>query len=391
MLSLPFLKKKKEHFLVIEILPDFRRISLVDADFDKKEMLLMKVRTLQKEGMDAIRKGLKGFGKLGDHKIVIALDSLLATTVYSAVSLVRDNPKDSIDDVDLDNLVSQAVWKFFDRQRSKVAAKLDINDFDLLLTDVRIGNIRLDGHRVINPIGFKARAVEIQLGQTFASRAIVDQLRAVLPMENVVFIGEAGASWARVIGNAEKDRTFVLANIYDSHTALFYADGFRLAHYASYDWGSRRLTALLADTLQVSTPVAERIMEEYLQANASPVFLKKIETFLLEELGVLAEKLDGAMQRMQAKLAYLHSFSAMPPVVFEGAFRSKFQSPPRLLPVTHEFFGEKYHFQLRYKKEAYRDAAFPVCAAVVETTFLPHYAKMSHMAKKRVRWLSPTQ
>jgi hypothetical protein len=51
------------------------------------------------------------------RKIIISLDSDLCSSIYSSIVLVRDNAKDPIDEVDLDNLVSQAVWKFFDRHR----------------------------------------------------------------------------------------------------------------------------------------------------------------------------------------------------------------------------------------------------------------------------------
>ena len=178
------LLNKKEDFLVIEFLPGrLTRFSLVRGDPAGKALTLVKTVAGENsaDNFDFFKKSLKRFGNLNKYKIIVSLDSELASTVYSSISLVRNNAKDPIDEADMDNLVSQAVWKFFDRHRARVAQKLGVNDFDVLLTDVRIDGIKLDGHRVINPLGFKARSIEIQLGQTFTTRPLINELRPVLP------------------------------------------------------------------------------------------------------------------------------------------------------------------------------------------------------------------
>src|SRR3989338_8793274 len=164
---------KRESFLVIEVLPDFTRISLLFGDLERKELEFIRSKTSAGRDYESLRRALKSFGKLSRQKIILSLDSDLAATIYSSVALVRENPRDPIDENDLDNLISQAVWKFFDRQRAKVAAKIGVNDFDVLLADVRIGSIKLDDHRVVNPIGFRARTIEVQLSQTFTARALI--------------------------------------------------------------------------------------------------------------------------------------------------------------------------------------------------------------------------
>lgn len=387
---LPFLDRKKENFLVIEILPGKKRIALIEADFENKAMHLAKLAEAESQTIGDLRKLLKKFGNPAKQKILVLLDSKLATTIYSAVSLVRDNPKDAIDDADLDNLISQAVWKFFDRQRAKVAAKMNVNDFDLLLTDVRIGNIKLDGHRVINPIGFKARTAEIQLGQTFTTRQIINELKEILPMASVQFISEAGVVWSHVINHAQEEKKFVFANIFSGETQMFFSDGFRISHGASKEWGEKNLVACVGDRLQIKPEVSRAIIAKYNQGDASPAVIKKIENFLLEELESLAAGLNPVISDLGARDVYLNFFFDAPPAVFSGSFKNKFGRSLNIAGVIHDLISDNYHFQLKYRKEAYKKTAFPLFASVIETTFLPHYEKMSQMAKKRLRWLSPS-
>lgn len=372
----------------MEMLPDFRRLSLVGADFENKEIHLVKVKTIP-DTPPAFKKALKSFGKLDQHRIIVSLDSRRATTVYSSVSVIRESAKDAIDDADLDNVISQAVWKFFDRQRTKAAAKMEINDFDLLLSDVRVGTIKLDGHRVINPLGFKARTVDIQLGQTFTSRAVMNELREALPIDNIHFIGEAGASWARVLQEADPKNNFVLATIFDNELSIFASDGARLSHHRSHAWGRRNLLAVLTDALAVSPAVAEKLSAITVRGEASLALLKKLEVIMLEGSEDVAGHISTALTQTGVNAAYLHAFFPLPPAFLSSSFRNKLGGTVKLAAVLEDMVSERYHFQVKYKKEAYRTNSFPVLASIIETTFLPHYAKISHMAKKRVRWLSP--
>ena len=152
---------KKDSFLVVEILPHNEiRTNLVKLDSENRDIILetsfnfYPEKNVDHPNFSAFKKNLRKFGKLANYKIAVGIDSQYASTVYSSVSLVRNNAKDLIDESDLDNLISQAVWKFFDRHRLRVAQKLGVNDVDVLLTDVRIEKVLLYRPLLFNPILF---------------------------------------------------------------------------------------------------------------------------------------------------------------------------------------------------------------------------------------------
>lgn len=412
---------QKESFLVVEILgKHFNRIALVKADQNKKEFILSKLVNIQggNERLDGspaslefLKKPLKRFGNLDKYKIIISLDSDFSSTIYSSISLVRDNAKDPIDDAELDNLVSQAVWRFFDRHRGKVAQKLKVNDFDIILTDVRVEGIKLDGHRVINPSGFKARSLEINLCQTFTTRSIINELKAILPLHNIQFISEAGAAWSHAIARSSRKPQFLLANIFSDKTLTFLADDNHLIYHDSFNWGEENLNKAVSEEFGVEPVVARDIISLYRNNQTSETFARKLDRILMKELHLLANFLNVSLSQSDIRLVYLHPFFDLPDLAFSAGFRNKFDCSAKIERISHGFISEKYNFNLKFNKKfdyvskrsfspfsswiarspygVDPKIAFSIFSAIFEAIFAPHHYLISQMAKKRVRWLSP--
>src|SRR3989344_1783565 len=100
------------------------------CDFKNRKLRLSRSALLtEKENLESVLRRFHA----ADHKVVVSLDSELCDATHSSVALVRQNAHAPIDDADLDNLVSQAIWKFFDRERKGAAAKLNATDIDVVL------------------------------------------------------------------------------------------------------------------------------------------------------------------------------------------------------------------------------------------------------------------
>jgi len=375
---------KRERFLIVELLSHGVRVSSVKADLEKEKLLLGKIVETDRA---KLKKVISKFGNLSKLKIIIGLHPRFATTIYSGISLLRDNPRDPIDDADLDNLLSQAVWKFFDRHRAKAATKMEVGEIDVLLADVRIGQIRLDGHRVVNPIGFKARTIEVQLSQTFTTRAIVNELKAALPLSDAAFISESGTAWLHVISQLHKDEEVLLANVFAQETDLFSKRDGRLAFQDQLLWGSHNLVKALAAALAVSPGIAQDILQLCAIGEVSPAVAKKLEGVLIEELQTLINGLETALAKGQ-RIIYINSFFDLPPLVFSNTMKHKFSTVVRLFPANPEFVSVNYRFGLEYKELPAAYNLFSIAALILESNLLPN-DKMSQIARKRVRWLSP--
>ena len=390
---------KKDSFLVVEILPHNEiRTNLVKLDSENRDIILetsfnfYPEKNVDHPNFSAFKKNLRKFGKLANYKIAVGIDSQYASTVYSSVSLVRNNAKDLIDESDLDNLISQAVWKFFDRHRLRVAQKLGVNDFDVLLTDVRIENVRLDGHRVLNPVGFKARTIEIQLCETFTSRTLINELKTFLPASSIRLISESGSAWAHFLAAGNQGSKFALANISFDQTAMFLAEEFRVGHHDGFSWGEKNLLNALVENLALDLETAKAVLAVYMQKEISEFFAKKFEKILMGELDSLAKSLNSSIGKSDIRLVYLHSSFNLPDIVFSQSFKNRIDFSVRLEPLTHSFISDNHNFHLKFNKRADPKAAFGIFVLVLEAIAEPHYEamkQMSQIAKRRVRWLTP--
>ena len=101
---------------------------------------------------------------------ILDLDSRSAATIFSFIKIPRDNPREELGMVELENCLSQAIWKMFDGIRERISERLNVDGADLLLTDARVIGIKVDGHQIINPSGFTGKELEILLSVTMVRR-----------------------------------------------------------------------------------------------------------------------------------------------------------------------------------------------------------------------------
>ena len=392
--ALPFFGKS-ERFLVVEILDYFLRVSSLKVDFDNKKIHLVKTLSVKNSFDDyygtfeKLSKLLKQFGNPSSYSLILNLDSSIATTIHSAVSLIRNHPKEPIDEADLDNLISQAIWKMFERFRAKVALKMAASDLDILLTDIQIKHVKLDGHKVINPIGFQAKTVEIGLAQTFVTRELINHLKPLLPKAKIVLINEAGTVWANVVSQNGEASNFLFVNLFPHETTVFLGFGSSLLYLKTLDWGEKDLIKSIAENLAVSQNVANEILDRFVLNDVSEVFGKRISKILNNEFQALTKSLEPQLKKHDVRIVYCLPFFTLPEMFFLSGFKSRFHRTVKITEVTTDFLRKKFNFGVKFKRPFNEKSLFPILAGLFQFYFLPADDKIRKMAKRRIRWLAP--
>lgn len=380
---LSLLTDKDDRFLVVEIFENDNRASYIKANFASKEL-----RVLKTASASSLKKLLNNFRRLKKYKIILGLDSHIASTIYSSAVIVRDNYKELINEPELDNLISQAIWKFFDRQRGKVAAKMGVSDLDILLADVKIRGVKLDGHKVVNPAGFKAKTVEIQFSQTFLRRDFSNSLKDLLPLNQVVLMSENGTAYSNVVAKSGPENDFLLANIFNAKTSLFLTEGSQNNYWDRFSWGEDDINRSLSDDLAIDPVVARQIITKYAANDFSPTFRRRLEVLLMKEFHTLARGLNSAMKRLDAKVVYVHPFFELPNL-FGGSFKNNFDRPVAVKLLTADLISENFGFDIKFKNDKDKKQIFGLLAMLMEWYLAPREDNMSKLANRRVRWLSP--
>jgi hypothetical protein len=386
--------KKTDRFLVIEILSHFLRVSYIQADLNRRRIYLAKTFSSENsldnpnETFLQLKKLLKKFEKLSNYQIILNLDSSLAATIYSTVSLIRNHQKEFIDEADLDNLISQAISKVLDRYRAKAAAKLKVADLDIILSDVKVKRIKIDGHKVVNPLGFPAKLVEIGIVQTFTNRNFIINLKSLLPKEKVVLISEAGASWASVLENSAEPK-FLLINLFPRKSSIYFSSPNSFFYLDTFNWGEKNLVIALANNLIVNTDTAKKILNRYILSNCSDFFSRKIGKFLSEEFKVLIGEVEDRAKKNKVQTVYFLPFFALPSIAhFRSRLKILILSQVEGNEATDDLFGNKFGFEIKLNEQIKKKSIFPILAGWFQFYFLRGDDKIEKAAKRRIKWLN---
>jgi len=296
-------------------------------------------------------------------KNILDLDSKSAVTIFSSVTIKRDNPREELGMIDLENSISQAIWKLFDGSRREAAERLQIGEVDLLLTDARVMGMKIDGHQVINPHGFKGKELDVILAITMVKRnQFVDETNPI----------EGGSARAYLLSREKKLSDALYIEIGDDWTTLFSVKPKHISYMSDFNWGISRVIELMRKKLEISESVAREFYSRLTLGDTSPHILKQLEKVFYDAFSEFVDGLaEGIKEFSKSKTkfppVYLKSFSPLPDSVFRKRF-SLDGKQVRLLPT-----GEGIEVQVFADDE-------------LHTT----YQELNDLARRRIKWLMPT-
>ncbi|MCL4392154.1 hypothetical protein M1413_02360 [Patescibacteria group bacterium] len=246
------MRGKGERYLVIEEVKGGFRATVAKTTPPEKEIRIVKTFEVKE-----IAKLKKLFYFTFD-KIVLALDRETAATVQDSCAVQTSSRTEIITEAELENLVFKGLWEFLNKYRSWASKKLNVSDVSLILNDVQVRGVKLDGHKLFNPVGFKGGSIEFTLKGTFITRQLMSDL-AGLGRTGKLSIIERNAALASFL---EGDRD-VLVSIGEERTATFLKDGERQISGEEIAWGVRKLKEKVSEEFSVDYETAGKLIGIY--------------------------------------------------------------------------------------------------------------------------------
>ena len=294
---------------------------------------------------------------------IVDLDHKSAVTIFSSIEITRDNPNDELGVVDLENYISQAIWKLFDTLRAEAAERLGINEVDLLLTDARIMGIKIDGHKVIDPRGFTGSSIEVFLAITMVRR---DKF-----VEDSYML-EGGSVRAYLLSKTSKSDNAVYLEIGENGTVMYLISPSKISYVSDFDWGSNVVIKAIQESLGILPESAGEVYFRYADGNLSSHVSRKLDKIFYESFGDFvngtAMGIKNFSRSKTSKLLpiYVKSFIPIPESVHSKRF-SLDKRRVRLIPANNhgglrEFVGDEAH---------------------------EIYQELNHLAQRRIKWLIP--
>lgn len=387
-------KKRPEAVFVLQIGGAGMRGTLFEVGVESKKVRVVKTIAQPTTLEDGARLAadiagfIKKFRNAARARVLLSFDSRLASTVHGVVLLVRANAKEGIDETDLDNLLAHGAWKMYDRERGRAAERLRIHDFQVLLADVHLKRIKVDGHRVANPLGFPARMIELQLTQTFLAKSFSDFVRKLIPVERITAVEETMPLLGGLLAQSGEAEDFLLGEVQADRTHIFLIKGNAITYMDTFAWGEQQFLKGFMELWSVDETMVNSILSVCREHRASERFLKKMDEHLAGELQIMANGFSSHIAKADSGVVYLHSWFTLPELVWSSRFGARVSQRVKLRPVSLEGVRQRIGFSLDYKKGVQSADTAIAEASVWSWLSAPHDERMARTLKRHSHWLS---
>ena len=223
------------------------------------------------------------------EQAIIGIAGELVKGTTTTVRYERLKPKTKIDVPELKNIIQKVQWKAFDRVRHQLAWETGHPEIDIKLINAAIVDVRIDGYRVTNPIGFQGKDVTIGVFNAYAPLVHLGALQTIAAELELDLLSIAAEPYAvaRCMGiedAAEFSAIFIDVGGGTTDIAVV-ADG-GVVGTKMFALGGRAFTKRLAQELNVNYEEAEQIKIKYSQDKLKPEYMKLVKETLEGDIKV---------------------------------------------------------------------------------------------------------
>jgi cell division protein FtsA len=236
------------------------------------------VKTAEK----AIRKAEEQAG-VKPNQCIIGIAGELVKGATTVVRYERVRPRVRIDVPELKNIVQKIQHKAYDRIREQLIWETGQSEIDVRLINAAVVDVKIDGYRVTNPLGFQGKEVAIGVFNAYAPMVHLGALQTIakdLGLDLLSIVAEPYAV-ARSLGmdNAtEFSAIFIDVGGGTSDIAVVREGG--IEGTKMFALGGRAFTKRISSELGMSFEEAEKIKLNFSARNISLNLSRKIDQIL---------------------------------------------------------------------------------------------------------------
>ncbi len=199
----------------------------------------------------------------------------LVSTIFYGTVIERPNSASPISETDLENYVAEAAWKTYDKFRAETAKRLKVGEMDLVLKSVMVMGVKIDGHRVINPVGFRAKKIEVTVLVTISKKSFSCSSLDCF---------DQGTLNAYIVGETDNEEASIYAEIGAEKTDIYVNNYKKTSHVGAFPWGEIQIIKSIEELFLGDHAVSQLIFERYLRGEVSLAVKDKINKCFYGEL-----------------------------------------------------------------------------------------------------------
>ncbi|MBT3865060.1 hypothetical protein HOE67_04350 [Candidatus Peregrinibacteria bacterium] len=213
---------------------------------------------------DAIRDAERAAG-IRSTQMLMGIGGELVKGGTTSSSYIRRDPTAKIDLAELKNIVHKIQWKAFDQVRSQLAYETGYSEIDVKLVNAAVVDVRIDGYKVTNPIGFQGKEVSLSIFNAFAPLVHYGALQTIASEIDKELVGITAEPYAlsRAFDNDDGKFGAIFIDVGGGTTDIAVVRDGVLEGTKMFTLGGRTFTKRLAQSLNISFSEAEDIKVAY--------------------------------------------------------------------------------------------------------------------------------
>lgn len=231
-------------------------------------------------------------------KAIMGIAGELVKGTTTTVHYERAKPEIRIDMPELKNIISKVQWKAFDRIRKQLAWETGHSEIDVELINAAIVNVKIDGYRISDPMGFQGRDVSISVFNAYAPMMHLGALHKIADELNLELLSIAAEPYAvaQSMGTYNNpDFGAIIIDIGGGTTDVALVRNGGLEGTVMYAFGGRAFTKRLASSLDMSFNEAEKMKMKYSFGMLTPEMTEKIDKIFESDCEIWASGLEIAL------------------------------------------------------------------------------------------------
>ncbi len=245
------------------------------------------------------------------EKAIIGIAGELVKGTTTTVHYERIKPEIRIDLPELKNIIQKVQWKAFDRIRQQLSWETGLSEIEVKLINAVIVDVRIDGYRVSNPIGFQGRDVSIAVFNAYAPMVHLGALQTIAHELKLDLLNIAAEPYAvaKSMGLEDvQEFSAVFVDIGGGTTDIAVVRNGGLEGTKMFGLGGRAFTKRLAQELGVSFEEAEVLKISYAEGKLGRDVSIRIEKILNNDCHVWLSGVQIALQEFSGSDNIPHRF-----------------------------------------------------------------------------------
>ncbi len=384
-----------QRFVVFEFYANFMRYVIISVradgiiSVDKQNQMTRSAETGGGFARD-LEQFLSAKTILEDAQYILVFDTKDAVLIQQSVALTRPDWNAEITVSELENIVRHGVWKLFQRDRSLAAKLLGVNELQLRLADIDVAQLKLDGHRVISPVGFRSHVVDCLLRATFIRSEPWQEILNLLSADKIMSVTERTGFWAGYAAALVKDEALFL-EIGERQTIVYSLVGGAVTYRDTVQWGSGGMFAGVVAPFGLPVTVASALIDRYAAGQCSDAVANQIERALEAEFSVLMHTIEAHRNRRGLPV-FVHSVTALPALLNHDRLLKRLGVSGNYTILTDENPAGSRGLVVQYNRSVPRGGLIPsydtALALVRRVCAGSHESLVGKTARQRARWIA---